>query len=671
MSIAASLYLERMENRWSGFSNVVTAPLRMSWHQTCTAFNDKLRAADDPSEEETWKVLCPPTGSGKTQGLIVYASMLNTQNTPLYTHPGMIIVTRRIEDADKIVEQINALTREYSGNPNQQDMAISYHSNKKGKIRMSELAEFPVLIITHSAYSSALDELNRNVGIEDTWDYFYNFKTGKRKLVVIDEAIDLVEYTEIQLEDIKAVLFLCEPIKKDFPFEWEMLCRLKGILERYAEDTKRPHKESILNDLPTSEWFFNTEDSNNLTINGITLSSLTCLDLTEFKKALRKIKMDRLIKKHDAGENARLVRNCLDTVTGINSLLKTFIFFSRNQSTPTFNAARYIVPPDARGGVILDATATCNVVYDLFKGVSVIQPPAGTRNYQNVTLHVSYGHKVGKSDMTDYKKALQISQDLVAHLDAQFNKDTKQRKVLIVTHDDVEPFLKQCIPQNFIMSVAHWYALDGSNEWNDYDTVVIFGLPYKPKRWSASVFMGYQGMQSTAWLQDKKLRKHKQHEDIRIAIDDGQMITDIVQAVNRVHCRKVIDKDGNCPKTDVFMLLPTENKAKTLLDGISSEMPRIRIADWNYDNQKQMKRGRKSGRGNWDESLVAYLKKLNVGDKIAASKIRDTLTINTETWKDIVNRIKTPGTYLFNELKLINTEYQTEKMRAFFLKLTP
>jgi len=221
------------------------------------------------------------------------------------------------------------------------------------------------------------------------------------------------------------------------------------------------------------------------------------------------------------------------------------------------------------------------------------------------------------------------------------------------------------------MSVAHWGALDGSNEWNDHDTVVIFGLPYKPKRWSASVFMGYQGMQSTAWLQDKKLRKFKKHEDIRIAIDDGKMTSEIVQAVNRVHCRKVIDKDGNCPKTDVFILLPTENKAKTLLDGISSEMPEIRIADWNYNSQKQMKRGRKSGRGNWDESLVAYLKKLNVGDKIAASKIRDTLVINTETWKDIVSRIKTPGTHLFNELKLINTEYQTEKMRAFFLKLIP
>ncbi|ABK98946.1 DEAD/DEAH box helicase family protein [Pelobacter propionicus] len=671
MSISPTLFLERMENRWAGFGNVVSAPLRRSWHQTCTALNDKHRAADDPWEEETWKVLCPPTGSGKTQGLIVYASMLNTQNIPLYSHPGMIIVTRRIDDADNIAQQINELSRAYSGDPKKPDTAISYHSDKKGLVKMSELAQHPELVITHNAYSRALDELNRNAEIEDTWDYFYNFKSGRRKLVVIDEAIDLVEYTEIQLEDIKAVLFLCEPIKKEFPSEWEMLCRLKGILEQYAEDNKRPHKESILNDLPTCQWFFNNENSGSRTVNGIPLDSLSCLDLTEFKKALRKIKMDRLIKKHDAGENARLVRNCLETVSAVNSLLKTFIFYSRNQSTPTFNAARYIVPPDARGGVILDATAMCNPVYDLCKGASVIKPPTGTRNYQNVTVHTSYGHKVGNSEMGDNKKALQLSQDLVDHLDVQFSKDTEQRKVLVITHDDVEPFLKQCIPQNFNMSVAHWGALDGSNEWNDHDTVVIFGLPYKPKRWSASVFMGYQGMQSTAWLQDKNLRKFKKHEDIRIAIDDGQMITDIVQAVNRVRCRKVTDEDGNCPKTDVFMLLPTENKAKTLLDGISREMPGIRITGWNYDSQKQKKRGRKSGRGNWDESLVAYLKKLGVGDRIAASDISKALDINSETWKDIVRRIKTPGTYLNEELKRITVGYQMELQRAAFLKLAP
>ena len=78
MSITPSLFLEKMESRWSGFGNVVTPQLRVAWHQLCTALNDKLRASEDPWEEEVWKVLCPPTGSGKTQGLIVYAALLNT-----------------------------------------------------------------------------------------------------------------------------------------------------------------------------------------------------------------------------------------------------------------------------------------------------------------------------------------------------------------------------------------------------------------------------------------------------------------------------------------------------------------------------------------------------------------------------------------------------------------
>lgn len=85
----------------------------------------------------------------------------------------------------------------------------------------------------------------------------------------------------------------------------------------------------------------------------------------------------------------------------------------------------------------------------------------------------------------------------------------------------------------------------------------------------------------------------------------GQMTTEIIQAVNRVHCRRVIDVNGNCPPTDIFMLLPTENEATALLEGIAKEMSGIVVKEWNYTHQKQGKRGRKStGRGNWDESLL-------------------------------------------------------------------
>lgn len=180
MSISPTVFLDKMSDRWESFGNVVNAPLRLAWHQLCSTFNDKLRATDDPNEEETWRVLCPPTGSGKTQGLIVYASILN--QTLEFHHPGMLIVTRLIADADKIATQINELTRQYSGKPELSALAVSYHSEKKHLVKVDDLKRFPILVITHKAYTAALDRLNQNAGIEDTWIYFYTFSGGTRGL---------------------------------------------------------------------------------------------------------------------------------------------------------------------------------------------------------------------------------------------------------------------------------------------------------------------------------------------------------------------------------------------------------------------------------------------------------------------------------------------------------
>ena len=418
----------------------------------------------------------------------------------------------------------------------------------------------------------------------------------------------------------------------------------------------------ILSDRPVSEWTSMQKKE--------LLEACEQVDFTEFKKALRSIRMDNLLRKNDPSENRRLLNACLETVSAVDSLFKTFIFYSRNQSVPTFNAARYLVPPEVRGGVILDATASCNVVYDLFNRATIIQPPPGTRDYKNVTLHVSYGHQVGNTDMK--KDALALSRSLVSHLDEKFSSDEIKRTVLVVTHKKVKPFLLQCIPQNFTMSVAHWGAVDGSNDWNACNTVVIFGLPYKPKRWSATVFMGYQGVQSTLWLHDPSLRRFKHHDDIRKSIDTSQMVADIVQAVNRGQCRRVIDEEGNCPKTEIFILLPTPKEAETILEGITKEMPGVITTEWDYHEQKQGKRGRKStGRGNWDESIVAYLQSMNPGDRIAASKVKNNLVIKNDAWKDIVTRIKTQETYVHNQLQEEGIIYQIEKQRAYFYRTIP
>ena len=44
-------------------------------------------------EGETWRILQPPTGTGKTQGLCVYAAMLAEQNEKLKSFYGFALLS--------------------------------------------------------------------------------------------------------------------------------------------------------------------------------------------------------------------------------------------------------------------------------------------------------------------------------------------------------------------------------------------------------------------------------------------------------------------------------------------------------------------------------------------------------------------------------------------------
>ena len=69
-----------------------------------------VEAASDV--QSPWRILQPPTGTGKTQGTCVYAAMqaeLNREAEGTLKPVGILIVTRLKEDADDIRKTINAL----------------------------------------------------------------------------------------------------------------------------------------------------------------------------------------------------------------------------------------------------------------------------------------------------------------------------------------------------------------------------------------------------------------------------------------------------------------------------------------------------------------------------------------------------------------------------------
>jgi hypothetical protein len=97
----------------------------------------------------------------------------------------------------------------------------------------------------------------------------------------------------------------------------------------------------------------------------------------------------------------------------------------------------------------------------------------------------------------------------------------------------------------------------------DFDTAVIFGLPYRDKAWSANTFMALRGLQNDSWLNADGDRPFGKYQDIRQALEIGRKVVEVVQAINRVRSRKVVDAAGNCSPVDAFMLLGRTTRPAT------------------------------------------------------------------------------------------------------------
>lgn len=77
-----------MTAHWEGaLDNVASDKLQAIWSQLSDTWNEKIGSYGTP-EQARWKVLQPATGTGKTQGLALYCSMLPRGNDA----PGVLIV---------------------------------------------------------------------------------------------------------------------------------------------------------------------------------------------------------------------------------------------------------------------------------------------------------------------------------------------------------------------------------------------------------------------------------------------------------------------------------------------------------------------------------------------------------------------------------------------------
>ncbi|WP_114011592.1 hypothetical protein [Cohaesibacter intestini] len=608
-------YVSKMEKHWTEtLGNASNQPLRDLWRHMCVIFNHQIDNFGKP-EGQRLKVLQPPTG--KSQGLAVYCSCLTDDN-----HPGVLIVVRLKEQADDAAKDINKLAGK--------QVALARHSDTS--VTPEELEQAPVAIITHSAYGNGLDAIARGEPNQSAWNLFHKFGSGSRRLVVIDEALDLLEESSVSLKEVRHLR--AEVSTATTPEAKAGVQTLDQFIDSY---------EKLTTTYPDGRERM------------VSREELTALDpdtLIPLRKLLRSQRLDRsLAHREDRKENARLISIYSETLKAVQEIITHWRIFALNHDQYCLSTGKLILPEDNIGAVILDATAKENVLYSLLP--DRVDPPedlpTNARSYQNVTLNVSMGHSVGKRKLT-----MGAKEEVANLVQSMLDAGLKDKKVLVCCHQNVEPFILQYRDNFDDLAVTHWGAIDGKNEWSHYDTVVIFGLQYRPNQHTAHLYSATQGPQTTAWLQGEEDRRFGDHADIRHAITVGYMSTNIIQAINRVRCRRVIDGQGNCAPTDVYILLPSDKTGKGILKCIKDHMPNIKQTQWDYQHAK--KAPKKSA---YREALLSYASGMMPGEK-AISEVATDLGLNTHATDFLRRQLRQTDSPFYRKLQDLGVTYRVD-----------
>jgi hypothetical protein len=223
-----------MEEHWTHeLKNVPNPALKESWHQIATTFEHHIKHHDDTEKAREWTILSPPTGSGKSESVVIYGAMLAERTNE--EHPGMLVVTRLIDDCNVMAERINRY--------GETDTAVAYHSKVSSEIKLENLKDWPVVVLTHRAYEMALDYLGQDGRIVQTWPYYHEYsRNGQRpqtatkgypnqnpfistrRLVVIDESLDIIDHRKFTLENLRQTLgAIPQTVWDDFPSQFQAI----------------------------------------------------------------------------------------------------------------------------------------------------------------------------------------------------------------------------------------------------------------------------------------------------------------------------------------------------------------------------------------------------------------------------------------------------------------
>lgn len=611
-------FIELMTDHWENTLGLASsAPLQQGWRQLETA------CMETSSGQSPWQVLQLPTGSGKTEALKAICASYGREG-----RTGILVVTRFRNAADDLAAGINALAGD--------NIAISQHSGNT--VKFNKWSNMPVLIITHSAYKNALSEA-ASCETSPQLDRYRQYVHTDRRMVVVDEAFEWVESFTINLSELQAFCGALSGVPGlDANFA------LAGLAE-FAHQTL---------ELANSE-------SSDKQLSSELLTKLQALRLADLRTTVSQLTRCQLeiwdtVDKPDNALRAAYM-SLLAELEKFQQLGQAWL--SNRGARCQLNGSRLLMDLTRSNGVILDATAEVDVSYCLLgHRVQLLRRPVGIRTYRNVVMNLSTGHRVGKQHLSEHGAKAWSS--VRAALDRRL---VANDEVLICCHKDVKPSLSVSGINCRSISTAHWGDLDGKNNWHNFGVGVIFGMPFLDDIAPTNAVLACQPHLGRTWFDGS--RCFGKHSDIGQAFKDGFVAKSVVQALNRIRCRKPTDANGECMTTELFMLLDNSRTASVVVAAIQSQMPGIELRDWESATVAVPKKLSPS-----HAKLLVLLSTAAPGKHVKSSIVAG-LGIASRTFERMSPAIQEPSSPLARELTALGVRYHCGTGRgkeAYFMK---
>lgn len=600
--------------------NVSSKLLKDTWNQSFNTFDKCIEL--NKTNKDINLVLPIITGSGKTQSAIYQCRNLPTDTFALF-------VTVRTADADIIASQIGSTACSYHFNEYSDAIEFNKASNKEDTLN------YNTLVITHEQYKLALADKSKR-------EIFFRTNKGKRDLIIIDEYIALANVYKIDLVVLDVVFNFFSTLSKGLIYitdskltkDIDTLKQVISILES-VRDTKSSLIEPLRNKPISPNYYESREGISSVDALFMYLREQSKIQFKEMIRILedKNIDINKVLVSEEGSEkkNQELRSKYIQALEQIHHVYENWVYTYKSGKEVSFITARELIP--GKSIVILDATASVNSLYSLNSKLKpnsvVVGKHIASRNFSNLRVNLLV-HNTGKTDIEGINKdsyAESLAKEII-------RVTTGTDRVMTITTKGFKASLVKYISPS--VKTAHWGNITGSNAYRDTNIQFIFGLNHKPKSMSQTNMLLARSNIFDPFSVDVFGSDDISNANIISTLSDTDLIAEIIQAIMRTQARKVIDSDGNCDETNVYITVSAELKLK-LINALKRYLPKIEIQDWSPIHITTPTFKPRIG----DSILVELGNKLiNVGDEISFKSISLSLKLKPKQLTDAVKTDK-------------------------------